>query len=1785
MKKYLLLLALVCLLGNGALAQDRGITKPVTVTIDFSGWNTHDGNYNVDAEIVWNDNSNSIQSIHGTNGDGRVIDYTQYPISVGTKSAWGLSKSGTHGGSYLQKNAESADYFSITNLKTGDVVTIWGDNGNQVNGGCTAISGTEDNVKFTLTSEGKQLVMSNGNELRLYLEGQYSGIRKITIQTTERAEDYFNYDPGYEDYDMYDEFSKNDPKKWTFGPTNNGYGPIQLDPQQWSTSYTLSEEETGITLNGQTAQYIVLSGSKITANNRIAIDGNAGTWRFNYGLRAPNVSGQWANFSICNLKEGDRVVFSYTGTAPKFSSNGENGSYNGAKAFADQYNDGIFDEGEDVYITSGANPRTDWDRDEGNFYLEDNGSQGNYKLYYTRPYVITEDGHLDIAIAPDTRIVKIKIYSDHQATMIDEYDTQTESYVAKFDITGELQAKEHIMPGGLEVHVGSDDASQHANVISSAHGPVSIVNGVNGYKLPGMTTNANGNLQFEFDLASNIPTTGTFYKFMPLENGQMTLTFQAASMNYYSYSFNGDAVYYGHSDSYTDNSGWTEKFDRPNEQTRNVECPYYLVKVTVGPNGTLSTPSKVKFTYRIKNSNGETSEGTIDPISNDESKRVLKALNGADITISPVDEVKDNEIYYLYGGWNATGLYFYGSGQGQNNLEYFPNDPYDGSTNGNGGKDKACGVAKLLEVVFNPNRKVYPLAKWVPNGTSVVGYDDENVLHGVPNPDTFAAETYLADLWGYDRNTKITVKKMSGNILSCNPYIEEIPQNQQVEGGPTARLMIKDITFVDGKDQGGTILIKIGNTDNKSNPVYTLTIAYSADPTYDGNSGTGTRGHIWDFSTNSLHGFDWAPSSNEAPKRNNNGDFINDLSASSKYAQPVDYGHYFDDYFAANISQYSSADDVFTKLGKSGSGLLYREINAQGTHSRNTDWSFNYNLVNAGNLYDPLFMNKYDTEGDNADLIWETEGTVIIADANASVMFNEFTGTDIHSSEKDPERYVGILNSKNSEFRIPWLMPNDRVIIYMGTGKGAFNDQAVFNIRGAYDAVHNVIDPTDDYIVGGSHWNVVKNEQGQVVTNDPYYRGCYHFFAQGHNGGPADMVFKMTSGSMCKIYKIQIYRGDRIITNEVVANDPDTDKFLLWSRAKDPNDTNDTDYTEENRPNWTLQYFGKDQKLADGSNGVNNDIVAQTGDIKNTSSFSTDATNNTFTYQHQLGEIGTIRVRGKDMEKNMKYVADYGEHNVTVAYQETQPYPYTWDFMDMTGWGGNTSSGNKAKMFDPEEAYQASTTPPDWFNDFDDNTDDGEVWKKSYEFTSKDLSLWESYSGTDGYFLRLNSQNSQTDTNPKEKDNIFQTDTDPDSDYEGNQVWANKQVVPETKGLWFLTNNNFNHSSWYISDEGMDFDEKAHKIVVPNVPADAAVYLRMEKIKNDKIFSWQWNSDCEVYGDEPQQVGSTSDYIFAIKNNGSKRNLVLSIKGYRLLKLAVSTDPKTVNEKGWASESRDHVIDPELTAYMTGYDLETCIVTDVDYDKKTVTLTRVHSNPSSNTSTGNTTTNINGQYVMRALSDGAKGASIIHNKDNNKVEILSIGTTTNPKKGFHLFVPDMHDYTEGASNNQKSLTHENSENNKNLFVAQVTPGTILASSGDYTNYALSYKYYKLNPDGTKTGSQQIGDEAFYRIAYNTTTQGASSSGNQGYLPLLTSKMNPYYVENTGGNNNPAKFTIIFEDEFENITPGITTTIDDIESSGRVVTSEGFYNLNGQKMNGIPTQKGMYIVNGKKVLVK
>ena len=49
--------------------------------------------------------------------------------------------------------------------------------------------------------------------------------------------------------------------------------------------------------------------------------------------------------------------------------------------------------------------------------------------------------------------------------------------------------------------------------------------------------------------------------------------------------------------------------------------------------------------------------------------------------------------------------------------------------------------------------------------------------------------------------------------------------------------------------------------------------------------------------------------------------------------------------------------------------------------------------------------------------------------------------------------------------------------------------------------------------------------------------------------------------------------------------------------------------------------------------------------------------------------------------------------------------------------------------------------------------------------------------------------------------------------------------------------------------------------------------------------------------------------------------------------------------------------------------------------------------------------------------------------------------------------------------------------------------------------------------------------------------------------------------------------------------GSTTAISGITADGVAVKAEGWYTIDGMKLNAAPTQKGVYINNGKKIVVK
>ena len=103
-------------------------------------------------------------------------------------------------------------------------------------------------------------------------------------------------------------------------------------------------------------------------------------------------------------------------------------------------------------------------------------------------------------------------------------------------------------------------------------------------------------------------------------------------------------------------------------------------------------------------------------------------------------------------------------------------------------------------------------------------------------------------------------------------------------------------------------------------------------------------------------------------------------------------------------------------------------------------------------------------------------------------------------------------------------------------------------------------------------------------------------------------------------------------------------------------------------------------------------------------------------------------------------------------------------------------------------------------------------------------------------------------------------------------------------------------------------------------------------------------------------------------------------------------------------------------------------------------------------------------------------------------------------------------------------------------------------------------------------------EMYYSPKVNSFVTAGNPAG------VAVNPMRAYLKDDNAGTPNQVRYIAIQDpDGEENITAIGEVTVDtDTEAE---VNAEGWYNVQGMKLNAAPTQKGIYIKDGKKVLVK
>ena len=369
---------------------------------------------------------------------------------------------------------------------------------------------------------------------------------------------------------------------------------------------------------------------------------------------------------------------------------------------------------------------------------------------------------------------------------------------------------------------------------------------------------------------------------------------------------------------------------------------------------------------------------------------------------------------------------------------------------------------------------------------------------------------------------------------------------------------------------------------------------------------------------------------------------------------------------------------------------------------------------------------------------------------------------------------------------------------------------------------------------------------------------------------------------------------------------------------------------------------------------------------------------------------------------------------------------------------------------------------------------------------------------------------------------------------QGSQLTNGETALNETKGL---------RVKQYIRKDGEDLiavgeeydgeikmDGTALKFT-PNTPSDPYLDHRLKitipQVDDGMYVFVKANQQPNVYKGNTK-INSNNTYAnaddvgaYPVSGTGDIDLYFDQKQNIEIYSIGVTNITKPVNKYGYATESRDRTIDHTYTGKFTSNDVNAYIMKNYDGTQVTMVETDVI----------------------------AENTGIVMYKSGNTSQFNA-----------PLFV------------NACNVTADATDGN--LLKPNVSVSTLDKTSGSYTNFVLTDISYHIKDMTSKplSGEENIG---FYRVG-----QSGTLGANKSYLQLPTSDLN------TEAGAKGVVF-LLWDDE-EEIT-GITTQIDDASlliDNGQLTTGHAdWYNLNGQKLSGKPSANGLYIMNGKKVMVK
>lgn len=528
---------------------------------------------------------------------------------------------------------------------------------------------------------------------------------------------------------------------------------------------------------------------------------------------------------------------------------------------------------------------------------------------------------------------------------------------------------------------------------------------------------------------------------------------------------------------------------------------------------------------------------------------------------------------------------------------------------------------------------------------------------------------------------------------------------------------------------------------------------------------------------------------------------------------------------------------------------------------------------------------------------------------------------------------------------------------------------------------------------------------------------------------------------------------------------------------------------------------------------------------------------------------GVLKITQK--EERGGYTIDKKEFYIAVNSLNSKTYPYTWDFTSHNMFQGNSST--ETNLGNPETAGTPTSSGFDGYG------------------------KWTSTNGTYGVNFKTNvAMEDATTTKP-----LFA---------HGSELCAGSTPIVEmaglgvagaytTKSISRTTGDNTYTYEWRTYDNtnnrisfdgnSLNFTDSA-ELTIPNV--SNGMYIFLQASKNPNIHT---NNEYSIPAGLAALWGNSDPFdikagVYLYQNtSGGTRDFTFRIpENTNISRIGVTDKVKSIGSTGYATESRDTIIDhtyqSELTNHpVKAYYIDTYNGSAYDYNsypevKKLGPITVVP------------------ERVGVVLYEDKVVENGNHGDFKSPLFVPAVNVTESSAdaayRGKNYMAPSV---KWDGSKLAKDGVQFHSETTDSLWAVSGVHG-----EGKYTKFILTNTYLRyIKGKGDDPTEYHINTAAFYYLkTTGRTAEENTLAGNKAYLLI---KNVPNALWETGGSSRSGMIFIDLED----MEVGDDATLVDKAVVDRAQQEDVFYTLSGMRVNGRPTARGIYICNGKKISVK